>query len=236
MNDLHLISDMGYSRKKYAGVLWDIDGTLIDSEPLHDEAVIVVLRDMGFGDIGEHLNMLGATWEATWKQIGGKKDQLPLFEQKVASYYLDNIASLKPRSIAVDLLNQFNSLGIRQATVSNSRKDVVHGNLKHLGIFDVLGAIISVDDCVNGKPDPEPYLNAAKILGVDIRSCIAVEDSPRGAQSAQASGALTLFWPQDHNLVIEHCDIKISDISDFPWFEYLDPHNSAVNPLRGLKL
>jgi len=55
------------SLKKFVGVLWDIDGSLIDSEQLHDQAVIVALRDMGLGDICRNFDILGTTWDQTWR-------------------------------------------------------------------------------------------------------------------------------------------------------------------------
>jgi HAD superfamily hydrolase (TIGR01509 family) len=218
---------MKVSPKKYIAVLWDIDGCLIDSEPLHDAAVFVALKDMGLGGTGESLAMLGATWDQTWKIMGGTPEQLPEFERRVAAHYLDHVHTLKPRSNALDSYNAFHELGVLQATVSNSRRNIVDANLRHLGIINTVKATISLDECVLGKPAPEPYLNAAKCLGVDIRSCIAIEDSPRGAQSAKAAGALTLFWPQDPELITEHCDIKLHALNDFAWFEYF--------ALKGLK-
>jgi HAD superfamily hydrolase (TIGR01509 family) len=212
---------MAFSRKKYVGVLWDIDGTLIDSEPLHDEAVISALKDMGFGDIGLSLDMLGSTWEQTWESVGGKAELLSKFKDKSSDYYLANLSTLKARSIAVELVHKIAALGIRQAAVSNSPRHIVEANLKHLGIFELMATTISLNECAIGKPHPDPYLAAAKSLNVDIRECIAVEDSPRGAQAAKAAGALTLFWPQKASIETEHCDLKIFDLMDFSWFDYL---------------
>jgi beta-phosphoglucomutase-like phosphatase (HAD superfamily) len=111
--------------------------------------------------------------------------------------------------------------GIKQGAASNSRLIIVDANLKHLGLDQYMQAVISRDDCDEGKPHPEPYLNAASRLGVDIRACIAVEDSLRGAESARAAGAFTLLWPQCTEMEADHCDLRISNLFDFAWDQYL---------------
>jgi beta-phosphoglucomutase-like phosphatase (HAD superfamily) len=214
-------ADMAFTRKRYVAVLWDIDGTLIDSEPLHDEAVIVTLRDMGFGDIAMQLDMLGTTWDRIWQAVGGAPPDLPEFERRVAAFYLKNISSLKPRGDVVERVSALHHAGIKQGAASNSRQVIVDANLKHLRPDQYMQAVISRDDCEEGKPHPEPHLNAASRLGVDIRASIAVEDSLRGAESAKAAGAFTLLWPQRTEREADHYDLRISNLADFAWDQYL---------------
>jgi HAD superfamily hydrolase (TIGR01509 family) len=221
---------MTFTRKRYVAVLWDIDGTLIDSEPLHDEAVIVTLRDMGFGDIAMQLDMLGTTWDRIWQAVGGAPCDLPEFERRVAAFYLQNISSLKPRGDVVDRVSALHRAGIKQGAASNSRQIIVDANLKHLRLDQYMQAVISRDHCKEGKPHPEPYLKAASSLGVDIRACLAVEDSLRGAASARAAGALTLFWPQLSDMEGHHYDLRISDLSEFDWDQYLLLNASSNAP------
>jgi len=81
------------SLKKFVGVLWDIDGSLIDSEQLHDQAVIVALRDMGLGDICRNFDILGTTWDQTWRiplaRVKQKIDLRNQFRADLEQYGLD---------------------------------------------------------------------------------------------------------------------------------------------------
>jgi len=203
------------------GVLWDIDGTLILSEHLHDEAVIETLNSMGFKDYEDKLDMLGSTWDRIWASVSGAPEQLAGFEDKVAQYYIENIKTLKRRSCAVDFVKAFNKVGIVQAAVSNSKACIVHANLEYLGVKDMMKAIIIREDCKYGKPEPEPYIIGAERVELSPRDCVTVEDSPTGAQSGKAAGALSVFWPEKSEIQSEYCDYKISDIMDVPWKDIL---------------
>lgn len=212
-----MITDRTYKK----GVLWDIDGTLILSEHLHDEAVIKTLDTMGFKDYLHKLDMLGSTWDRIWASVGGAPDKLVGFEDQVAQYYIDNIKTLEQRSCAVDLVRAFNKAGIVQAAVSNSKACIVHANLEYLGIKDMMKAIVTREDCQYGKPEPEPYIIGAERVELSPRDCVTVEDSPTGAQSGKAAGALSVFWPEKPETQSEYCDYKISDIMDVPWKDIL---------------
>ena len=212
---------MDTNRKFKKGVLWDIDGTLILSEHLHDEAVINTLDSMGFKDYLHKLDMLGSTWDRIWASVGGASEKLAHFEDEVAQYYIDNIKTLHKRSCAVDLVKAFNKAGIVQAAVSNSKACIVHANLEYLGIKDMMKAIITREDCKYGKPEPEPYIIGAERVALSPRDCVVVEDSPTGVQSGKAAGALSVFWPEKPEMQSEYCDYKIADIMDVPWKEVL---------------
>lgn len=92
------------------------------------------------------------------------------------------------------LLTELSSAGIPMAIVTASYRSLVEALLSHLPEAN-FKAIVSGDDVMNGKPHPEPYLNAAAALGVDPRDCLAIEDSVAGAASAQAAGCYVLAVP-----------------------------------------
>jgi len=209
--------------KTFKGVLWDIDDTLILSECLHDESVFGTLDSMGFEDYEDKINALGMgnSLDTIWAVVGGAPEKQAEFEKRVTRYYIENVGTLQPRSCAVDLVKTLNKAGIVQAAVSNGKKCIVDANLEHLGIRDMMKAVITRDDCINGKPDAEPYLIAADRVGLSAKDCIVVEDSPVGAQSGKVAGALSIFWPENADMESEYCDYKISDILDVPWKEIL---------------
>jgi HAD superfamily hydrolase (TIGR01509 family) len=92
------------------------------------------------------------------------------------------------------LLGELSDAGIPMAIVTASYRNLVEALLTHLPDAN-FQAIISGDDVVHGKPDPEPYLKAAAALGVDPLDCVAIEDSLAGATSAQAAGCYVLAVP-----------------------------------------
>lgn len=182
-------------------VLWDMDGTLVDSEPVWVRAQI------------ELLTSLGATWtEADCLALVGSDlaDALDVWmaqlrpgvieaDELAARIYGEVVRTLKEgvvlRPGALELLTGLKAAGIPCALVSASYRLMIETVLSHLppDLFDV---VVAGDEVTNGKPDPEPYLTAAAELGVDVTKCVVIEDSPTGAQAGTAAGAFVVAVPQ----------------------------------------
>ncbi len=177
-------------------VAWDIDGTLIDSEPLHLAALVTVSARYGL-DLshepedrfrGRHM---GDVWRALRAFYpGGLSEQR--WADEIIDTYIERAPSLRPMPGALETMRELHARGIRQACVSNSERRVVDANLKALGVVDLIEFSISRDDVTAGKPDPAPYLEACRCLGLAPHDVLAVEDSDPGAQSAQAAGLKVL--------------------------------------------
>lgn len=171
-------------------VLWDMDGTLIDSEELWDR--------------GEH--RLAQTYGYKWTQqdsvalIGASMDFCVAYLQNagVGMERNDIIAALSRfveeglreevpwQPGAREVLNTVRALGVPSALVTASPTSIAHIVAQEWGGF---AEVIGDGEVTRGKPDPEPYLLAAKRLGVDITKCVVVEDSPNGITAGLASGA-----------------------------------------------
>ncbi|MEM8952056.1 MAG: HAD family phosphatase [Pseudomonadota bacterium] len=181
-------------------ILWDVDGTLVDSEPLHEAALKQALCDTGLApprDLHQHIIGRDALEVHGWcrQQLGltlDLDDWLDLCHRA----YLSSVKSLKPRAGAVALFRALRDDGYRQAIVSNSDRMLVNANLDAVGL-NMPGLItVSWNDVRAGKPAPEPYLRAAWLLGVEPEHCLVIEDSLTGAQSGLAAGMRTIFWPE----------------------------------------
>lgn len=212
---------MATNKNYKKGVLWDIDGTLILSEPLHEKAVIRTLDSMNITNYKEKLRIFGNTWEQMWASIEGEPEGLDEFERRIREYYTKHVATLQKRSRAVDVLIALNKAGIKQGAVSNSKACISHANLEHLGIKNIMDTIVTGDDFKRGKPDAEPYLIAAERMGIFTKDCIVIEDSPTGAQAGIAANAYTIFWPEKVGMESKYCDQKISNIYDVNWKDLL---------------
>ncbi len=181
-------------------VFWDMDGTLIDSEPLHDAALTHVLSSLGIeAPANLHERILGL---AAWPVYCMMRDEfgitLPFDDWILRKYtfYLEHAPGLKPRAGALEIFRDLQAAGVPQAIVSNSDRLVVDANLRATGLAQPAFRSISRNDVRLGKPDPEPFLRAAWLCGVEPGLCAVVEDSRTGASAGVAAGMTTIFWPQ----------------------------------------
>ncbi len=211
---------MSGARPPLQAILWDIDGTLLDSEPWHQRATIAVCRTHGHEISDEqYASTLGIAFPEFYARLQAVRPMEASFESWAASitdHYIERIAHVTPRDGAFALVEAFAARGLRQACVSNAGRRVVEANLRAMGLPHFEFGV-SRDDVVNGKPDPEPYLLAAKRLGVPPAACAAIEDSPTGARAAKAAGMLTVAWPQHAHLAFEMADHIVSHPGDVDW-------------------
>ena len=214
-----------------SAILFDMDGTLIDSEPLWLKAEIEVMAEVGcHWDEQDQINCLGGPAERTERYMQERSQNI-----KPYGYFINRLHEVMRARItneldlipnAPSLLKECKDAGIKTALVTASSRDLMTIVLKRfpIGTFDV---VVSGDDVEKSKPDPAPYLLAAKQLSVDISKCLVLEDSLTGVQSGLSSGAKVIGIPHlvqmsEHpNLrVISSLDeITLSDI--LGWYPYL---------------
>ncbi|MDH4986737.1 HAD family phosphatase [Aminobacter anthyllidis] len=182
-------------------VYWDMDGTLIDSEPLHEEALVSALRGVGIEPpLDLHARVVGQAARPVYEVL---RDQFGLaleFDDWIAlkyDHYMSRAPNLLPREGAMEIFRDLKAKGVVQAIVSNSDRMVVEANLQAVGVHEPTMKTISRNDVRNGKPDPEPYLRAAYLTGIAPADTVVMEDSVPGAMAGVAAGMRTIFWPQD---------------------------------------
>jgi HAD superfamily hydrolase (TIGR01509 family) len=214
-----------------SAILFDMDGTLIDSEPLWLKAEIEVMAEVGcHWDEQDQINCLGGPAERTERYMQERSQNIKPYGyfinrlHEVMRARITNELDLIPNALL--LLKECKDAGIKTALVTASSRDLMTIVLKRFppGTFDV---VVSGDDVEKSKPDPAPYLLAAKQLSVDILKCLVLEDSLTGVQSGLSSGAKVIGIPHlvqmsEHpNLrVISSLDeITLSDI--LGWYPYL---------------
>ena len=181
-------------------VFWDMDGTLVDSEPLHEAALVAALRSVGIAPpVDLHERVLGVAAAPVYEMLRSEFGlDLPFDDWIVRKYdhYLPMAETLKPRPGAIEAFNALRALGVQQAVVSNSDRVIVDANLSAVGLIYPGMRTISRNDVREGKPHPEPFLRAAWLAGVDPADAVAVDDSVTGATSGLAAGMRTIFWPE----------------------------------------
>lgn len=182
-------------------VLWDMDGILVDSEPLWTLAEI------------ELAALLGGTWDDGIKAlvVGTRLDvavptilryfgarDTPEQVVETSAWLLARMVALFGDSLelmpgAAALLAALGSEGVQMALVSSSYRVLVDAVLAQgVGPFALT---LAGDEVVHGKPHPEPYLTAARLLGVDASACVVIEDSPSGVAAGEAAGCAVVAVP-----------------------------------------
>jgi beta-phosphoglucomutase-like phosphatase (HAD superfamily) len=173
------------------GIIFDCDGTLADTMPLHWRAWQVVtakyrlhLREDRFYSLGgvpsrDILKMLSI-------EQGIALDHLAVAREKEAEY-LPLIAQVEPINTVVGVAREWHSK-IPLAVASGGTRRVIEQVLEHLGIRSLFTAIVTSEDVVNQKPAPDIFLEAARRIGVAPRFCRAYEDTDLGMQAIRAAG------------------------------------------------
>lgn len=184
---------------KPAAVLWDMDGTLVDSEHywLTSEQDLAASAGAVWTE-QDGLNLIGMSLYDSSRLIKQKlnleistTEIIDRLTNSVISK-LDNALPWRPGAEA--LLRAIKAAGIPTALVTMSMRRNADAVVTRMG-FDAFDLIIAGDEVKHGKPHPEPYLKAAAQLGVAIEDCIAFEDSISGLLSAEASGAIAIGIP-----------------------------------------
>jgi len=181
-------------------VLWDMDGTLADSEALHLSTLVAVLTHHGI-EAGDdlHASIFGKTGRevhAYCCERFGIDFDYGQWSMARARHYLSEAPAMQPRPGALSVYRALRAAGIRQAIVSNSSRMLLEAGLRALDLQDPQLISISINDVRAGKPDPEPYQRAAWLLRVTPEEAIVVEDSPTGARAGIAAGMRVLAWPE----------------------------------------
>jgi HAD superfamily hydrolase (TIGR01509 family) len=180
-------------------VLFDMDGLLIDSEPLWLEAETAVMARLGADwTEADQVQLLGGSLERTVRYLLTKATR-PAPPDVVGEWLMSDIAERVRRGGvpvqpgARELLASVAEAGLPQALVTSSERRFMDAVLASTGMrFD---ALVCADDVTATKPDPEPYLLAAKLVGVPPGDCFALEDSPNGVASAEAAGCRVIAVP-----------------------------------------
>lgn len=176
-------------------LLFDLDGTLLNSDPLHKAVFVDFLADYGINVDDAYYNeqILGARNTELFARILPGQDPKSLDEAKEREFRRRiAMTGAVPTPGLLRLLDRAHAARLRMAVVTNASRANLAAMLAALGIADRFDALVSADDCQRAKPHPEPYERAARALGVAPGRAIAFEDSATGLASAAAAGCVTV--------------------------------------------
>jgi HAD superfamily hydrolase (TIGR01509 family) len=178
-------------------VLWDMDGTLVDSEPYWLLSESALAEDYGKVWTQEHGHeLIGKSLYDSSAILKDRLDIQDLSTQEIIDRLTDSVISKLQHSLpwrpgALELLMELKQAGVKTALVTMSMRRMALAVVEAIP-FQAFDIVVAGDDVTHGKPHPEPYEKAAALLGFEPAECLAIEDSVTGLRSAEAAGCLAL--------------------------------------------
>jgi HAD superfamily hydrolase (TIGR01509 family) len=206
-------------------VIFDLDGLMVDSEPIAKHAWRTLLAHYGYVLDRDTINALfGLRLEDSSRLIKERYD-LPLTSKELAveknKIFMALLnGNLRPMPGLFRLLRAVDSRGLIRAVATSSRRDVAEAALRSIGADGGFAALVTADLVQNGKPAPDSYLAAADALHLPPSACLALEDSPYGVQAAKAAGMRCVAVP---NEITAELDLSGADWI-FPSLEVVTDH------------
>jgi HAD superfamily hydrolase (TIGR01509 family) len=184
--------------KAFGGYIFDCDGTLADNMPLHYRAWSRAMEDFG----GTYPEELFYAWggRPTATIVGALNERYGLtldVERTVRrkeDYYLELIPEVTPLDAVIAVAKRMHGK-VPLAVASGGHRELVLATLNVMGIRDLFAAVVCAEDYERGKPHPDPFLLAAKEIGVAAEECVVFEDSPIGIEAAKAAGMDWVYVP-----------------------------------------
>lgn len=179
-------------------VIFDHDGVIADTEPIHLRADNIVLSRFGYGtSASENESLVGVSTRKSWEifrdmfKIQEAVDYLVQEKTRVAVEIIGK-EGIKPNEGLLQLLEKLKSNGYKVAIASGQYRKVIDAVLTKLKIAGYFSVIVSGEETAKGKPDPEVFITAAKRLNTNPEECAVIEDSESGVLAAKAAGMLCI--------------------------------------------
>ncbi len=214
-------------------VLWDMDGTLVDSAEQHYQAWRETMAELGRTlDRDEFAATFGQRNDAVLRQLIGPHVTADEIERtgtaKEARYRaLIAVGGIAPLPGVRTWLGRLQAAGWRQAIASSGPRLNSEAILAALGVAATFDLIVSAEDVRHGKPDPDVFLTAAERLGVAPARCVVVEDAPMGIEAGRRAGMATLGVLNTHpQLDADRVVASLAELDDDAFEQLL--HRSAT--------
>lgn len=180
-----------------------MDGTLVDSEPIHKLIERQLFEELGIEVTEEeHASYTGTTSEFFWGSIKERHcvekplDELVVRNRQKYLHYVRMTKGLAPTPGVIDLLGDFQQRGISLGLATSASRGVMENILRAFELEKYFAVRKCSEDVLHGKPDPEIFLKVAEGLNVDPHGCVVFEDSTNGIAGAKAAGMKCIGYSQ----------------------------------------
>lgn len=205
------------------GVIFDCDGVIVDSELIFTQSVVNYLKDKGIEKtieevtflVGQNMNKI----TSDVIKIFGISDDYDVVKADLSRYFKDifKFENMKPMDGLVDFLNTLDERGIKKMIASSSGKDYLNEMITSFNFEGRFTYVLSGEDFKHGKPEPDIYIKAIEMMGLDKNNLAVIEDSVNGIKAAKAAGLYTIGYKgsrvkQDTSLADEEVN-KFTEIS-----------------------
>ena len=189
-------------------VIFDMDGVLIDSEPIHVGIEKLLFNKLGI-DVSEtvHRSYMGASNEFMYSDLRSRFNlsesvtELIESDELFRSDYFHRLDTIPANDGLISLLGQIKTAGLKLAVATSSSPEIANLLLNKCGIAPFFDAIVTTSEAGKSKPSPDVYLLAAKKIGVSPEDCIVFEDSPNGLLAAKSAGIFCVVIQSDSELI-----------------------------------
>lgn len=187
--------------RPYAGYIFDCDGTLVDSMPLHYRAWTASFRHHGAPFEWSEERFYAGAGVPDREIVAGLNtehgcalDADAVHETKL-EWFVRHLHELTPVAAVAEIVRELHGRGEKISVATGSDLSLVEPELRHVGLRDYFEIIVTPADVRRGKPAPDMFLLAAERMGVDPADCLVFEDGKAGLQAADAAGMASVFVP-----------------------------------------
>lgn len=217
-------------------VIFDMDGVLIDSEPVHYQANKEIMEEFGYSlDYEYYKGFIGSTLTYMWEVLKEKYEinkeikELNAMSEKYSRDVVERDGYINIPG-ACQLVKMFSENNIKLAIASSSARYIIEDVLEKLDIGKYFDAVVSGEDIEHPKPAPDIFLAAAKKLGVSSEKCIVIEDSENGVNGAKKAGmtAIGFINPNSGDQNLSNADYLVESFVglEMSFFEMVYCHSN----------
>lgn len=204
-------------------VIFDMDGVIVDSEPLHLNIEEDIFKNLGISITSEeHNTFIGTTSHYMWDKIrtnhnlAESLEELVELDRNTYLEFLNNALDLQPINGVRELIIDLHKNNIKLAVASSSPLNIIERVLNLFEIRDYFNYIVTGDYVSKSKPEPDIFLYAAEKLDVDPKECVVIEDSHNGVLAAKKANMKCIGYKNlnSGNQDLSKADLTIDDFND----------------------
>ncbi|KUG08839.1 HAD family hydrolase [Solirubrum puertoriconensis] len=202
-------------------VIFDMDGVLVDTEPLHHEAFFRHYAELGIQvSDEEYATFLGLSTRNVYQRLkqefglDGDIDELMKRKRELFAVAFDESEELDLLPGARELILDLRQAGVPLQLASSAGKDTINRVFRRFGLYPLFDNLVSGEDFPRSKPDPAIFLRAAELAGVPPQECLVIEDSHNGVTAAKAAGMYCIGYRSEHSegQDLHHADQVVSHL------------------------